>query len=390
MHDAKLLRPQRGAALIVGLILLLVGSIVALASMRGSTLQEGMTANLNNKAISFMAAEAGATAFWQWLSTGGFDWEDDSWHDDWQQAGIPTDDAEAQNMGDFGHFWIDPAEVLWSASAVTVTVNGLSRLGADAPIAETRLRLEFALPTPGDVLPAFRAGLLSDHDITINGDATLTGSAHANGDFTNMSGSSTLNDRSGTDADGNPITLASTVSAHGDVTMHHDVGTAESKLSNVPQIDVPSAADHIAANMGNAGVINSCTIPAGDGGGAVYYCDGNATTSGDFANVTIMASGNVTHNGAAQLGGDGALTVAIIAGGNITVNGSNDTYGVFWADGTVTQNGSSVLGGAIVAGGSITRNGTFNYTQYDNFGNLLLPLGPDTPLSIQTWAEHIE
>ncbi|NMG14392.1 hypothetical protein [Aromatoleum bremense] len=196
------------------------------------------------------------------------------------------------------------------------------------------------------------------------------GSAHANGNFTNKSGASSLS-------------VGSTISAHGDA----DLGIGGGQ-SNVDRIDVPSASDYINENKDKAGVIHGCTIPSGDLDGNVYFCEGDASTSGDFSNGTIMAIGDVAQNGSAHLGGDSGttLTVAIIAGGNITVNGSNDTYGVFWADGTVTQNGSSILGGSIVARGDITRNGAFNYVQYDDFGELPLPVGGT---AIQRWVEII-
>lgn len=69
-HSPGIDKKQSGAALIVGLILMLVASIVAMSSMRGSTLQERMTANLNNEATAFMAAEAGATAAFTLLEAG--------------------------------------------------------------------------------------------------------------------------------------------------------------------------------------------------------------------------------------------------------------------------------------------------------------------------------
>ena len=57
---------QNGASLIVGLILLLVATLVVFAGVRGTQMQERMTSNLNNKAVSYMAAEAGASAFVDW------------------------------------------------------------------------------------------------------------------------------------------------------------------------------------------------------------------------------------------------------------------------------------------------------------------------------------
>lgn len=53
---------QSGFTLVLGLVFVLVASMSAAVLMRGSVMQERMTANMNNKAISFMAAEAGADA----------------------------------------------------------------------------------------------------------------------------------------------------------------------------------------------------------------------------------------------------------------------------------------------------------------------------------------
>ena len=58
---------QNGAALVVSLVLLLVATITTVASMHGSHLQERMTSNQNNKAISLMAAEAGASQVLSWI-----------------------------------------------------------------------------------------------------------------------------------------------------------------------------------------------------------------------------------------------------------------------------------------------------------------------------------
>lgn len=49
---------QRGAALIVGLVLLLVMTVLGVASMRGTTLQERMAGNLRDANLAFQAAEA--------------------------------------------------------------------------------------------------------------------------------------------------------------------------------------------------------------------------------------------------------------------------------------------------------------------------------------------
>ncbi|MEH6493746.1 pilus assembly PilX family protein [Halopseudomonas sp.] len=50
---------QRGAALMVSLVFLLLLSLAALAGVRSATSQERMVANLHQRTLSFQAAEAG-------------------------------------------------------------------------------------------------------------------------------------------------------------------------------------------------------------------------------------------------------------------------------------------------------------------------------------------
>lgn len=49
---------QRGSALIIGLVFLLILTIVGLSSMRGTTLQERMAGNVRDRNLAFQAAEA--------------------------------------------------------------------------------------------------------------------------------------------------------------------------------------------------------------------------------------------------------------------------------------------------------------------------------------------
>jgi type IV pilus assembly protein PilX len=50
---------QRGAVLLVGLILLLMLTVVGLASIRGADLQERMAGNMRDRNVAFQAVEAG-------------------------------------------------------------------------------------------------------------------------------------------------------------------------------------------------------------------------------------------------------------------------------------------------------------------------------------------
>ena len=52
------LRRERGAALVVALVFLLVMTVLGVTSMRTTTLQERMAGNLQDKNLAFQAAEA--------------------------------------------------------------------------------------------------------------------------------------------------------------------------------------------------------------------------------------------------------------------------------------------------------------------------------------------
>jgi type IV pilus assembly protein PilX len=54
----RIARPQRGVALIVVLILLLIMTLLGLASLRGTLMEERMSANLYDRSLSFQAVEA--------------------------------------------------------------------------------------------------------------------------------------------------------------------------------------------------------------------------------------------------------------------------------------------------------------------------------------------
>jgi type IV pilus assembly protein PilX len=53
---------QRGVALIVSLVLLVVATLIGLAGIRGTTLQERMSANMYDRSLAFQRAEAALRA----------------------------------------------------------------------------------------------------------------------------------------------------------------------------------------------------------------------------------------------------------------------------------------------------------------------------------------
>lgn len=71
---------QRGVALVVALVLLVVATIIGLAGIRGTSLQERMSANMYDRSLAFQRAEAALrdaeraiTENWQITTLGGQD-----------------------------------------------------------------------------------------------------------------------------------------------------------------------------------------------------------------------------------------------------------------------------------------------------------------------------
>lgn len=62
---------ERGAALVVSLVLLLVVTILGVTSMRTTTLQERMAGNTRDRHLAFQAGEAALRAGEQWLRVPG-------------------------------------------------------------------------------------------------------------------------------------------------------------------------------------------------------------------------------------------------------------------------------------------------------------------------------
>jgi type IV pilus assembly protein PilX len=72
--------PERGVALVVALVLLVVATLIGLAGVRSTNLQERMSANMYDRSLAFQRAEAALrdaeraiTANWQIATLGGQD-----------------------------------------------------------------------------------------------------------------------------------------------------------------------------------------------------------------------------------------------------------------------------------------------------------------------------
>lgn len=113
---------QRGAALVVGLIVLLVLTALALNAMRGSVLGERQAGHARERAVAFEAAEAAV------------------------QAGLSGLESR----------WGPPRTTTWGSGSL---VEGCSMIDGDAAN---------ACVLPEDLLAAWRSGTLSDHGVTVS------------------------------------------------------------------------------------------------------------------------------------------------------------------------------------------------------------------------------
>jgi type IV pilus assembly protein PilX len=68
MKQTARLKDEEGAVLITSLILLLLLTLLGVASMQTTTLEEKMAGNLEQKALAFQAAEAGLRDAESWLN----------------------------------------------------------------------------------------------------------------------------------------------------------------------------------------------------------------------------------------------------------------------------------------------------------------------------------
>ncbi len=370
---------NKGNVLWITLILVSIAAGVTITSMRGTVLQEKMVKNENNKTISFTAAESGASSFMKWLKDPNTTWNSNTW-----QNMIPTTPAGNFNLGARGYYWIDPNDVIWTATSVSLKVRGYAKSDNSATAnAKTTLQIIITNPSSGGTGKQFiGSGITAGGNININGNADINGNLVSNGDISISGGNSTL-------ANG-------TVSAHGTASIKGVDATLVT--SGAAATSVPVITDAWLAQMSAAAALKSCNLNlSGDQGGKIYYCAGNATLSGNFSNATIVATGDVSSNALGQLGGlgksDTAVTVAIAAKGNIQFNGSGNDYAVMWANGNYIDNGSGTLKGALTVGGIVTRNGSFSFQELSLVQNnqLTTTSGSTTgAAAITEWQEIFE
>lgn len=71
LKSAPSLTLERGAALVVGLVFLVVMTLIGVTAMQSTTLQERMAGNVRDRHLAFQASEAALRAGEQWLRVPG-------------------------------------------------------------------------------------------------------------------------------------------------------------------------------------------------------------------------------------------------------------------------------------------------------------------------------
>lgn len=141
-------RSQTGVALVVGLLLLIVSSFIALAAFQSGKFQERMASNQYNKAVAFMAAEYGGGLLLEEVANGLDldDWENSTFAD-WR----PTNDDNTSYFRAADIVRTDPDNL--DVDVWDVTIEGVSRRSANdaenLALSAIALRLQRIVPGGG-------------------------------------------------------------------------------------------------------------------------------------------------------------------------------------------------------------------------------------------------
>ena len=365
---------QTGAALLVGLVLLVIMMIGGVAAMRTTSLNEKATSNQRNKTISMLAAETGVDQFYKWFAaaSGSTYPISTSARNAWQTD--PTYPVPSTNSGQLnanvrtatlgtdslGYFWVDPASVTWNSSnltvSLTVTGHALSSTSSGAILATSKI--EVTLKAPGlNLIPSMPAAPMA-----IAGQISSFDAASSN----NFKVSSPTTPAIATSSAGSTGTITSAI-PNNRVANYPGVNADGSSCAN-PCVQTVS----FGSTWGDASALQSLvtSLQAKGTAGGVQYYSGNVTFGGgaqELSNSTpvTIVMGDVTFQGSPSdytglllvLGG----SINVIGGGNFSING-----GVFLAD--VNTSTSPWTFGAATAG--VTGGGGMSITYNSNPGSI--------------------
>lgn len=126
------MKKQQGSVLIITVVVLFAATMISLYAMRGTIIQDKMTANINNKTATVNAAEDGATQFLNWFSdrfkTGGAGWptgsdQETAWRGNIASGLIPYTNPEGNdvsaNIQNGRYYWVDTEKTITTAAGTT-------------------------------------------------------------------------------------------------------------------------------------------------------------------------------------------------------------------------------------------------------------------------------
>jgi hypothetical protein len=355
--------------MITALMIMSILSIIGIYANSIATTELQITTNVETSNMAFYNADAGVqhtlARIKQQLNAGS------------NISNIDLTDSDYQPPNGFS--FVVTTEDSWSGSGPHKFVS------TGSGPRESTNSIEVTFTNTLETHPAFKVGILSDGDITINGAPNITGSMHANGNI-DQGGNGTIN---------------GSVSAVGTTNVGSVV--SESVTSGADEMDVPMVTQtdflyweglaniHVLAEdlpkQGNKTQPYEFP-PDGDDdyNNIIVFVDGDITVNGNtFQNVTFVATGEINVNGASAMNADGSIGTAMIAGGDIIFNGSSTLNGAFWCNGSAVWNGSGFVHGAIVSRGNITRNGVMNFVYHENITNENLP--QEMSVKMASWAD---
>ena len=368
---------ERGAALIVGLVLLVIMMVSGIAAMRGTALNEKATSNQRNKTISLMAAETGINQFYKWFASATSSTfpvtaaARNAWQTG-QTYPIPTTATGALNAnvgsGSFGYFWVDPASVAWDTAAetvsLTVTGHALSATTSGAVVSTSRIDVTMKRPGKG-LIPSMPTAPLA-----VVGNVGTFNPANSNA----HSVSSTSGPAIATTSAASTTTIINALDKRGNnYTGVNTDGTA----CSAPCVQTLS----VGSPWGDAAALQSLisNLQSLGAAGGVQYYSGNTTLSFNAQSppVTIvMGSASIQGNAGSYTG------LLIVLGGAISITGGGGTQidgGIYLAN--VNTSGSTWAFSGPVSW-NVTGGGNMDITYNSNPGNI----GGGNPF--QNWKER--
>lgn len=446
------MKTQKGIALLVSMVVLLVAALFGVSSFQSAQLEERMAGNHRFAVSALQAAEAGvndmldAVLAFNYVAGGatfcgsiGSALSVDDWSESPSGSGAYATTGEISGGGLTKTY--SAIMKCQSAGVDSAHVIGYSR--GVVPDGDPDSDYETARLVKVEIVPpgydAFKS-MLADGDIDIQGNSVINGDIHSNGDL-----SLAIRTQGNIKVESSGSVTASGVADFEvpDTADGEDCTTYVCTASGVPEIDVPDAqtyidfikAEYIAGGpptgwtLADASDLDYIEIlphdpDTGDCSSTgdalvepdgfeprtdyetdldnndvkvmdknyIYYCPGSLDTSDDFAGVTVMAAGDITHRGSATVDASNyddsgelvSTDTLVVSGGSIELDGATntETYAAFWSVGDFTQNGNSAIYGSIVSGGSIVNNGGIEFTAVDS-STLYKPVSG----RLEGWAE---